>query len=150
MTSTSNEDLKRLLCTLLGYVGTDLDKTAASSALTTCVSYYLHGGHFPKGGAQRFAESLKEFIEGRGSKAGLSKNIIVKDVAMSKTLERCISMSEGAIYSFDQLTDMKRPYFKTPIKGLYLVGASTFPGGIEAVVISEIICVNDICNWKQI
>ena len=53
------------------------------------------------------------------------------------------------IYAFDQSIGTKRPYFKTPIKGLYLVGASTFPGGgIEAVVISGIICANDICNWR--
>jgi len=37
-----------------------------------------------------------------------------------------------------------RPYFKTPVKGLYLAGASTFPGGgIEATVISGIITAND-------
>ncbi|RDD53055.1 MAG: NAD(P)/FAD-dependent oxidoreductase, partial [Candidatus Korarchaeota archaeon NZ13-K] len=54
-----NEDLKSLLCALLGYLGTKPDETPASSALTAVVSYYLHGGYFPKGGAQRFAESLK-------------------------------------------------------------------------------------------
>jgi len=58
-------------------------------------------------------------------------------------------MPEGAIYSFDQSIHTKRPYFKTPIKGLYLASASTFPGGgIEAVVISGIICANDIHGWK--
>ncbi len=63
-----NEDLKRLLCALISYVGTDPEKTAASSALTACVSYYLHGGYFPKGGAQRLAESLKGYIESHGGK----------------------------------------------------------------------------------
>ncbi|MHA1238415.1 MAG: hypothetical protein ACTSSJ_04110 [Candidatus Odinarchaeia archaeon] len=30
-----------------------------------------------------------------------------------------------------------------------MVGASTFlGGGIEAVVISGMICANDICNWE--
>ena len=59
-------------------------------------------------------------------------------------------MSEGAIYAFDQSKDTKRPYFKTPIKGLYLASASTFPGGgIEAVVIAGRICANDIMNWKM-
>jgi all-trans-retinol 13,14-reductase len=44
---------------------------------------------------------------------------------------------------------VKRPYFKTPIKGLYLASASTFPGGgIEGVIISGMICANDICNWE--
>lgn len=58
-------------------------------------------------------------------------------------------MPEGAIYAFDQSIDTKKPYFKTPIKGLYLASASTFPGsGIEARVISGMTCANDICNWE--
>ena len=295
-----SEDLKALLCALLGYLGTGPDKTPASSALTACISYYLHGGYFPKGGAQRFADSLKHFIESHGGEVlvkhkvdkilvedgevkgvkvgekifrapvivananakitflelvgednldkkfvdyikglkmppsafmvflgvdmdlssyptlikdldegidivinsnadpslaprgkssvtiltganyhdfpergteeysrkkrrvaemviqkaervipGLSRHIIVQDAATPKTFERYTSMPEGALYSFDQSIGTKRPYFKTPIKGLYLASASTFPGGgIEAVVISGIICANYICNWQ--
>lgn len=295
-----NEDLKELLCALLGYIGTEPEKTPASSALTACVSYYLHGGYFPKGGAQKFADSLKGVIESYGGKVltrhkvdkiliedggvkgvkvggkifkapvvvananakttflklvgeenldekfvehikslkmstsafmvflgvdmdlsryptliknlddgygitinsnadpalapegkasitiitlanyhdfpereteeylkkkkemtgmlikkaekiipELRKHIIVQDAATPKTFERYTSMPEGALYSFEQSIGAKRPYFKTPIKGLYLASASTFPGGgIEAVVISGIICANDICNWE--
>jgi len=296
----ADEDLKKLLCALLGYVGTSPEKTPASAALTACISYYLHGGYFPRGGAQKYADTLKEVIEKHGGKVlvrhkverilveegvvkgvkvgdnifkspivvananakttllelvgerylngefaeyvrglkmspssfmvylgvdldlsgyptliknldegyevvinsnadpslapmgkasvtiltgasyhdfpergteeyskkkrelaetlirkaekiipGLSRHIIVQDAATPKTLERYTSMPEGAIYAFDQSIGVKRPYFKTPIKGLYLVGASTFPGGgIEAATISGIICANDICNWK--
>lgn len=298
----TNEDLKTLLCALLGYLGTRPDETPASSALTAVVSYYLHGGHYPRGGAQRFANSLKEFIERNGGKVltrhrvdkiliekgevkgvkagdkvfrspvvvananakttflelvgeehlsrefvenikslkmspscfmvflgvdmdlsgyptlvenldegyslvinsnadpslaprgkasvtiltgasyhdfpergtreylekkrelarvlisraervipNLGKHIVVQDAATPRTFERYTSMPEGAIYAFDQSVGTRRPYFKTPIKGLYLASASTFPGGgIEAVVISGIICANDICNWKLI
>ena len=295
-----DEDLKELLCALLGYMGTEPEKTPASSALTACVSYYLYGGYFPKGGAQRFANSLKDAIESRGGKVltgskvdkilvedgevrgvkvgeeilkapiivananarttflelvgednldkefvehikglkmspscfmlflgvdmdlsnyptliknldgdyelvinsnadpnlapegkasitiltganyydfpergteeyskkkmemaealiykveevipWLSSHIIVRDAATPKTFERYTSMPEGALYSFDQSIGVKKPYFKTPIKGLYLASASTFPGGgIEAVVMSGMICANDICNWE--
>jgi len=295
-----NEDLKEFLCALLGYIGTKPDKTPANSALTACISYYIHGGYFPKGGAQKFANSLKDYILNHGGKVlvnhkvnrilvengrvvgvmvrdkvfkapivvanvnakttfleliekshlkeefieyikglkmspscfmvflgidmdlssyptliknidenceivinsnadpslapkgkasitiltlanyqdfpergtdeyirkkqeysealirkaekvipNLSKHVIVKDAATPKTFERYTSMPQGAIYSFDQSTGVKRPYFKTPIKGLYLANASTFPGGgIEAVTISGIICAHDICNWK--
>ena len=295
-----NEDLKTLLCAQLGYIGTEPEKTPASSALTTCISFYLHGGYFPKGGAQRFADSLKEIIESHGGKVlvkhkvdkilvedrevrvvkvgdknfkativvananakttflelvgvdnldkefieyinglkmsssifmlflgidmdllnhptlvknldqdyevvinsnadlslapkdkasitilgdanysdfpergteeylqkkkefaemliqkvekvipDLSKHIIVQDAATPRTFERYTSMPEGALYSFDQSMGVKRPYFKTPIKGLYLASASTFPGGgIESAVISGMICANDICNWE--
>ena len=296
----ANDDLKTLLCALLGYLGTKPEETPASSALTAVVSYYIHGGYFPKGGAQNFANTLKEVIEGcggkvlvrhrvdeilienrevKGVKVGdkifrspvvvananakttflklvgaknldrkfieyikglkmspscflvflgvdmdlsnyptlienldegisivinsnadprlapkgkasitiltgadyhdfpergteeysekkrefadalikkaektipeLSRHILIQDAATPKTFERYTSMPEGAIYSFDQSIGTKRPYFKTPIKGLYLASASTFPGGgIEATVISGIICANDVCDWK--
>jgi len=293
-------DLKEALCALLGYIGTRPEETPASAALTAVVSYYIHGGYFPGGGAQRFSNTLKEYIEShgggvllkrrvdrilvekgkvkgvkaggkiyrspvvvananakttflelvgeenldrrfveyikalkmspscfmvflgvdmdlseyptiienldegysivinsnadpdlapkgkasvtiltganyhdfpeRGTEAyvekkkrltetlirkaekaipGLAKHIIVQDAATPRTFERYTSMPEGAIYSFNQSINVRRPYFKTPIKGLYLASASTFPGGgIEAVVISGTICANDICGWK--
>jgi all-trans-retinol 13,14-reductase len=296
-----NEDLKTLLCSLLGYIGSEPEKISAASALTASLSYFIYGGYYPRGGAQNFANILRKFIEDRGGEVllmhrvdkilvdsgravgvrcgdkvfkapivvananakkvfleligeeyldknfmeyikslrmspsafmvflgvdmdlsnyptiivdldseihitinsnadpslapkgkasvtitthanyhdfpergtreyvekkrklaeeiiqkaekvipGLSKHIVVQDAATPKTFERYTSMPEGAIYSFDQSIDTKRPYFKTPVKGLYLVGASTFPGGgIEAVVISGTICANDINNWRH-
>lgn len=296
-----DENLKTLLCALLTYVGTTPEKTLASTALTASLSYYIYGGYFPKGGAQKYAETLKNIIEKYGGKVlvnhkvdkilveknivkgvkvknkifrssivvsnvnakttflelvgeenldkkfveyiknlrmssscfivflgvdidlsnyptliknldegyeivinsnadsslaprgmssitiitgasyhdfpprgteeylkkknklaeiliqkiekiipDLSKHIVVQNISTPRTLERYTSMPEGAIYAFDQSIDVKRPYFKTPIKGLYLVGASTFPGGgIEAVTISGIICANDILGWKK-
>ena len=295
-----DEDLKMLLCALLAYIGTTPDKAPASSALTACISYHLYGGYFTRGGAQKFANTLKNIIESNGGKVllnhkvdkilvedrevrgvkvrdkifrsfvvvananakttflklvgeedldrgfveyikslkmspscfmvflgvdmdlssyptliknldedygilinsnadpslapegkaiitlitfanyhdfpergakeylrkkkefaekliqkaekvipDLCKHIIVQDAATPKTFERYTSMPEGAIYAFDQSIGVKKPYFKTPIKGLYLASASTFPGGgIEAVVISGMICANDICDWK--
>ncbi|MEM0023837.1 MAG: NAD(P)/FAD-dependent oxidoreductase [Thermofilaceae archaeon] len=295
-----DEDLKLLLSALIGYVGAEPEKVSAASALTACVSYYLHGGYYPKGGAQRFANSLRDAIERNGGRVlvrqrvdrilvengevkgvaaggrvfrssvvvanvnaktallelvgeehlgreyagyitglkmspsafmvflgvdmdlsgyptlikdldggigvvinsnadpslapksmasvtiitlanyhdfpprgteeylrrkrevadelilraekvipGLSERIVVRDAATPKTFERYTSMPEGAIYAFDQSIETRRPFFKTPIKGLYLVGASTFPGGgVEAVVISGIICANDIRGWR--
>jgi phytoene dehydrogenase-like protein len=34
-----------------------------------------------------------------------------------------------AVDRLDQSVEARRPYFKTPIRGLYLVGASMFPEG---------------------
>ena len=80
----------------------------------------------------------------------LSRKIVVQDAATPRTFERYTSMPEGAIYAFDQSTETRRPYFKTPIRGLYLASASTFPGGgVEAVVIAGTICANDICGWAR-
>ncbi|MDI6861464.1 MAG: NAD(P)/FAD-dependent oxidoreductase [Caldisericia bacterium] len=293
--------LKKLISSLVGYIGASPDKIYASSALTNCVSYFLFGGYFPKCGAQNFSNSLKTKIEEYGGKVltnyevqkivvenGKIKGVIAKDKffksdivisningkttflklidlnqidrdyieyikslkmspscfmtflgvdvdlkdypnlikdldqnidivinsnadpsyalqnkssitiisaanyydfperesedykklkeklinesieklmkvipevknkilikegATPKTFERYTSMPEGALYSFDQSIETKRPFFKTPIKGLYLAGASTFPGGgIEGVVISGIIAANDIIGWKK-
>jgi all-trans-retinol 13,14-reductase len=80
---------------------------------------------------------------------GLKEKILVKDAATPLTFERYTDMPEGAIYSIDQSMGIKRPYFKTPVKGLYLASASTFPGGgIEGVVISGMICANEISGWS--
>jgi len=80
---------------------------------------------------------------------GLREHIVVRDAATPKTFERYTLNPRGAIYGLDQSAGApERPYFKTPIKGLYLVGASTFPGGgVEAVVISGIIAANDVSGW---
>jgi len=110
---------------------------------------------FPERGVKEYEEKKKEFTKRLIEKAekiipDLSKHIEVLDAATPKTMERYTLMPEGALYSFDQSMGVKRPYFKTPIKGLYLVGASTFPGGgIEGSTISGIICANDICSWKS-
>jgi len=113
-------------------------------------SYY----DFPERGTKEYEEKKRELAKKLIKKAekiipNLSRHIEVLDAATPKTMEKYTSMPKGALYSFDQSIGIKRPYFKTPIKGLYLVGASTFPGGgIEAVVISGIICANDILHWK--
>jgi len=125
-------------------------KGKASVTILTGANYH----DFPERGTKEYLEKKREFAEFLIKKAekiipDLGKHIVVQDAATPKTLERYTSMPEGAIYAFDQSINTKRPYFKTPIKGLYLASASTFPGGgIEAVVISGIICANDICNWK--
>ena len=109
---------------------------------------------FPERGTKEYLQNKNKLAEILIKKAekiipDLSSHIIVQDIATPKTFERYTFMPEGALYAFDQSIGVKRPYFKTPIKGLYLAGASTFPGGgIEAVVISGMICANDICNWK--
>ncbi|MCD6591849.1 MAG: NAD(P)/FAD-dependent oxidoreductase [Thaumarchaeota archaeon] len=77
-----DEDLKNLLCALIGYIGAKPDKVSASSALTATVSYYIHGGYFPRGGAQNFADTLRRFIEDHGGKVMLRckvNEILVED-----------------------------------------------------------------------
>jgi all-trans-retinol 13,14-reductase len=126
-------------------------KDKASLTILTGANYR----DFPKRGTEEYLKKkskLSEILIQKAEKVipDLSKKIIVQDAATPKTLERYTFMPEGALYSFDQSIGSKRPYFKTLIKGLYLASASTFPGGgVEAVVISGIICANDISNWKM-
>ena len=79
----------------------------------------------------------------------LSKHIIFTVVETPQTFERYTGMPKGSLYSFDHCMKNKRPYFKTPIKGLYLSSASTLYGaGIEAVIMTGMACAHDICGWK--
>ena len=106
----------------------------------------------PASGTPAYARYKEELITGTIAKLekvipGIGAHIIVKDVITPRTFEHYTSMPEGAIYSFDQSKGSKRPYFKTPIKGLYSASASTLPGGgVEAVVASGFICAQDILS----
>jgi len=61
-----------------------------------------------------------------------------------------VEFSSAVLFGFDQSEGNRRPHFRTPIKGLYLTGASTFPGaGVESAVMSAMICANDIAGWSK-
>jgi len=61
--SFKNPEIKKILKSLLEYVGGPADKVPASLALLGCIQYFIYGGHYPKGGPQHFANSLKKVIE---------------------------------------------------------------------------------------
>ena len=112
---------------------------------------------FEERGTPEYTARKRAFAEELVEKASrlipsLKEHIVIMDAATPRTFERYTLNPRGAIYGLDQSAGApKRPYFKTPIKGLYLVGASTFPGGgIEAVVISGIIAANDISGWPSV
>lgn len=103
-----------------------------------------------------YSERKRKYAEELIQKAekvvpSIRDHIVVMDAATPRTFERYTLNYRGAIYAFDQSASAPpRPYFKTPIKGLYLAGASTFPGaGIEAVTISGVIAARDIMGWKR-
>lgn len=81
---------------------------------------------------------------------GIKDQVVFQETATPRTFERYNLMPEGAVYSLDQSLATKRPFFKSPVKGLYLVGASVFPGaGVEPAIISGKICAADIGNWRM-
>jgi phytoene dehydrogenase-like protein len=80
---------------------------------------------------------LKEDISERMIKAAenlipdLGKHVIVKDVSTPLTYERYTGATEGGWYDIDCSPNqaiLGRIRNKTPIPGLYLTGAKTFPG----------------------
>ena len=82
-------------------------------------------------------EKLKEDISERMIKAAenlipdLGKHVLVKDVSTPLTYERYTGATEGGWYDIDcspEQAIMGRIKNKTPIRGLYLTGAKTFPG----------------------
>lgn len=121
----------------------------AAITLTAPIGY----GDFPSRDERTYEDRKRQFTAFLIRKAeeiipDLSNSISVLDAATPRTFESYTSMPEGAMYGFDQSVNTRRPHFRTPIKGLYLAGASTFPGaGIESVVMSGIICANDISGW---
>jgi all-trans-retinol 13,14-reductase len=81
---------------------------------------------------------------------GIADKVVVLDAATPRTLESYTSMPDGALYGFDQSVGSRRPHFRSPIKGLYFAGASTFPGaGVESVMMSAMLCANDIAGWGR-
>lgn len=122
----------------------------SSLTILAFVSY----SEFPERGTVEYSQKKEEYADRVIKEAekvipGLSKHIIVRDAATPRTLERYTFMPEGAVEGLDGSTDTERPCFKTPIKGLYLAGASTYPGsGIELALMSGVMCANDICGWK--
>ena len=78
---------------------------------------------------------------------GLRDHIITRDAATPATVTRYTRHPDGAIYG-SALGNERLPQ-QTPIRNLYLVGASAWPGsGVEAVVISGISAANMICHQK--
>ena len=100
---------------------------------------------------ERYKEEKKKMVLLKAERVfpGLRDHILEQDVSTPRTFERYTSMPEGAIYAFDQGRQTARPYFKTPIRGLYLSSASTSRGGgISAVVSAGFQCAEDIVGYS--
>lgn len=100
----------------------------------------------------RFKEKIAEKAVAQAEKLipELRAHIVVKDVITPRSLEHFTSMPKGALYAFEQSSKGERPFFKTPIKGLYLASSSTHPGGgVESVVSAGFLCARDILSSNK-
>jgi all-trans-retinol 13,14-reductase len=74
---------------------------------------------------------------------GLSKHVVYRQDASPATFERYAWTGRGAIYG--TAVEAWHPMAETPLDGLYLTGAGTFPGnGIESVVISGVLAAEAV------
>lgn len=79
---------------------------------------------------------------------GLRDHIITRDAATPATVTRYTGHLDGAIYGA-ALGHGRLPQ-QAPIRNLYLIGASAWPGnGVEAVVISGVSAANMICGQNR-
>ena len=78
----------------------------------------------------------------------LRGKVILQMAKTPKDFEKLVDMPQGAVYGFDLSGISSWPYFKSPVRGLYLVGASTSGPGITPVISSGILCTHDVMGWK--
>jgi all-trans-retinol 13,14-reductase len=81
---------------------------------------------------------------------GIKEKIVMTNISTARTFKRYTGMHKGAAMGFEESTILKRPFYRTPIKGLYLANATTLFGpGIDAVVMTGLACAHDICGWTR-
>jgi prolycopene isomerase len=102
---------------------------------------------------QRVTEHLISRAEER-LLPGLSRMIVMQDAGTPLTNIRYTLNTAGAIVGYNQTLENAGPFRvknRTPIKGLYLAGAWTFPGGgYEAVLLSgKYTFRNIITDWMR-
>jgi all-trans-retinol 13,14-reductase len=79
----SDSVLKKILCTLTGYLADD-PKALQAFSMAPIFGYYFDGGYYPKGGSQALADALVSVIRNNGGAVLLNKRvrrILVKDGA---------------------------------------------------------------------
>ena len=77
----------------------------------------------------------------------LAKGVLVERVITPNTFTELANIPYGAVYGFDTLRNVARPYFRAPVKGLYLANASSSGPGVSTVIAEGILCAHDIMGW---
>ncbi|MCI5167253.1 MAG: FAD-binding protein [Candidatus Electrothrix sp. GM3_4] len=112
--------------------------------------YFANGKHHPRRKKEyykekdRIAEQIISFVEERAL-PGLSDLIVMQEASTPLTNVRFTNNTHGAIYGYDQTMDnsgftrLEKFGQRTPISGLYLAGAWSYPGGgFELVMLSGV------------
>lgn len=96
----------------------------------------------------QYTKMCTQKLLGKGKKLipELESASIIKTIT-PLTFERLVDIPQGSIYGFANPNQYTRPFFKSPIKGLYLSSATCEGPGIESVVRNGILCSHDIMGW---
>ena len=105
---------------------------------------------------ERVAEQIIGYIEERAL-PGLSDLIVMQEASTPLTNVRFTNNTHGAIYGYDQTMDnngftrLEKFGQRTPVSGLYLAGAWSYPGGgFEPVMLSGIEAVKCMVeDWEK-
>lgn len=125
----------RTVCSLTNYTAFDSSLAPPGKAVMNIVALD-HIGHWQglsrSAYVNKKAEVARELI-GRAERVvpGLSSHVEVQEVGTPLTMRRYTANRDGAIYGFahsPQLSVSEGTWNRTPIHGLYLAGAYTYPG----------------------
>ena len=79
----------------------------------------------------------------------LAKGVVVERIVTPSTLADIANIPYGAVSGFDTTRTLVRPYFRSPVNGLYLSNASSSGPGVSTVITEGILCAHDIMGWEQ-
>jgi hypothetical protein len=85
-------------------------------------------------------------VQGKALIPELANGKVVK-VMTPLSYGKLANLPQGAL-SWGEASKAKKPYFKSPIVGLYLSSASVEGSGVEFVIRNGILCAQDIMGWK--
>ena len=113
----SDDKLKKILCTLTGYL-TDDPKALQAFTMAPIFGYYFDGGYYPEGGSQALADALVSVIRNNGGTVLLNKRvrrILVKDnvaygISVESTLPREARTDEYKAGIVISNADIKRTF----------------------------------------
>jgi len=155
-TRLTDPRLKAIVSWLWGYYGLPPSKLSCFYYALPTIGYLTNGGYYPRGRSQAISNALVRFIEARGGQVLLGTR--VEGVVTEEHAAVGVRTGDGTIfrgrvvvsnvYGWDQTLDnsgSNRLPYATPIKGLYLAGAWTSPGGgYGAVIPSGLACFAEI------
>ena len=131
---------------------TDTDLAPKGCASITIISYDdVKYSDFPERNTEKYIEIKNQLAQKiiedvQTVIPEIKDNIVIKSIATPKTFERYLHLPQGSIYGFKIGINDSLPRIDSPIKGLYLLGASVLGPGVETAITSGMMCAQIIKN----